>query len=109
MPNTFTFVPVYGASDETQTRVKTAQFGDGYQQRAGDGINNVLRAWNLTFSKTTNDMASITAFLENEGGVTSFLWTPPRGNQGLWICQSWNGTVNDGYDQLSVRFTEVFE
>lgn len=106
--STFTYIPVYGATETTRARVLKAQFGDGYVQRVADGINNYPRTWSLTFSKTQSDIETILTFLETEGGVTSFDWTPPRGSAGKWICEEWNTSVNDGYDQLTVQFTEVF-
>lgn len=109
MPNTFTYIPVYGAQLQTKPRVLTASFGDGYEQRVADGINTIRRVWNLTFTKTTTDMAAVIAFLENEGGITAFNWTPPSGSAGLWVCREWNNTINDAFDSLTVQFTEVFE
>ncbi len=109
MPNTFTYVPAYGARLQSTPRVRSAQFGDGYQQRVADGINSNRRVWNLTFSKTQSDIDTILNFLEGEAGVTAFTWTPPRGSSGSWVCPEWGNAVNDGYDQLTATFIEVFE
>jgi len=109
MPNTFTYNPTYGASEVTKPRVLVTTFGDGYEQRVVDGINHIRRVWNLTFSKTGADMAAVISFLENEGGVTSFNWTPPRGSAGLWVCREWSRAVNDAFDQVTLQFVEVFE
>jgi len=49
---TFTFSPKYGAALSKEPRVKMAQFGDGYQQRVGDGINTIAREWSLNFEGT---------------------------------------------------------
>lgn len=108
MPNTFSYIPTYGASEKTAPRVLSARFGDGYEQRVADGINSIKRVWTLTFSKSTADMANVIAFLANEGGVTSFNWTPPRGASGLFICREWDSAVQDGYDTASFTFEEVF-
>ena len=109
MPNTFTYIPTYGASEQTKPRVRAANFGDGYEQRVADGINTTKRVWTLTFSKSAADMATVVAFLANEGGLTAFTWTPPRGASGLWVCREWTSPVNDGYDTLNVTFEEVHE
>lgn len=106
--STFTYIPVYGATETTRARVLKAQFGDGYTQRVADGINTQPRTWSLSFSKTQADIETILTFLRTEGGVTSFTWTPPRGAVGKWICEEWNIAVNDGYDALTVQFVEVF-
>lgn len=107
--STFNYIPAYGATETTTARVLKAQFGDGYSQRIADGINNKPRSWSLSFSKTQTDIDLILAFLNAEGGVYSFDWTPPRGVAGKWICEQWNTTVNDGFDNLTVQFVEVFE
>lgn len=105
---TFTYIPVYGATETTRARVLKAQFGDGYAQRVADGINTQPRTWALSFSKTQTDIEDILTFLQTEGGVTSFTWQPPRGLSGQWICEEWSNSVNDGYDSLTVQFMEVF-
>lgn len=107
--STFSYIPAYGATETTTARVLKAQFGDGYSQRIADGINNKPRSWSLSFSKTQTDIDLILSFLNTEGGVNSFDWTPPRGVAGKWICEQWNTTVNDGFDNLTVQFVEVFE
>lgn len=108
MPNTFTYVPNAGASEKTTPKVLSAKFGDGYEQRTADGINNIKRVWNLSFVKTSADMANVISFLENEGGLTSFNWTPPRGAAGLWLCREWDRIAEANYDTISFQFEEVF-
>jgi hypothetical protein len=44
--STFTDIPG-SAALTTKPRVRTAMFGDGYEQRLADGINNAPRAWSL--------------------------------------------------------------
>lgn len=105
---TFTYCPAFGASDTTKPRVLKAQFGDGYQQRAGDGINIAPRQWSLSFSRKQSDIDAIRAFLEARNGIESFTWTPPRGASGRFLCEQWQGSVNDGADSLTVTFDEVF-
>jgi phage-related protein len=105
---TFNYCPAFGASDMTKPRVLVAQYGDGYQQRVADGINHMLRQWQLTFSSRQERIDEIRAFLDARAGVESFDWTPPRGDAGKWIAQEWQGQVNNGADALSVTFVEVF-
>jgi len=44
-----------GASETPKPRVLKAQFGDGYEMRVADGINNTPRTWSLAFNNRTND------------------------------------------------------
>ena len=105
---TFTFKPKYGASQAKAPRVKSAQFGDGYEQRVGDGINLIRRPWPLNFEGTKAEIEEIDTFLENEQGITSFNWTPPIGLAGKFICREWATAINE-YDNwtLSATFIEI--
>ena len=60
---TFTWAPQYGAANEVKPSVLTASFGDGYEQRTKNGINNLPRSWSLTFYNTPTDADSIEGFL----------------------------------------------
>ena len=44
-----------GAQLATEPRVIKTQFGDGYEMRVRDGINNTPRQWSLAFNNRTND------------------------------------------------------
>jgi phage-related protein len=109
--STFSTTPSYGAALKVAPRVRVAQFGDGYSQRVGDGLNNAPRSWSLTFGKRTEaEIDAIEAFLAGEGGTTAFDWTPPRGAAGKWVCKGWDRGL-DGFnnERLSATFDEVFE
>ena len=42
-----------GVSEQPEPRVLSARFGDGYEMRVVDGINNLPRQWGLTFNNRT--------------------------------------------------------
>ena len=44
-----------GAQEAPKPRVLKAQFGDGYEMRIRDGINNTPRTWNLVFNNRTRE------------------------------------------------------
>ena len=107
--STFTYSHTYGVNETKNPRVLKAQFGDGYQQRTADGINTIVRQWNLTFINTTANIADIDSFLTTAGGVDSFDWTPPHGSAGKFICEAWTrGKDSYGLDSLTATFIEVF-
>jgi phage-related protein len=107
--STFTWSPAPNATQQKQTRVKTAVFGDGYQQRVADGINTTPRSWSLTFTRKTADVDAIEAFLDARNGTESFDWLPPSGVTGKWICKSWPRTViHNSVQAISATFEEVF-
>ena len=87
------YYPDNNSSEKYKNRVLAAQFGDGYQQMAGDGINNELEKWALNFSNRPKaQVDAIRAFLVARAGVESFYWTPP-GETALsppkrWLCKN---------------------
>jgi len=106
---TFTYSPSYAANVTITPRVRTAMFGDGYQQRVADGINTKPRMWNLSFTQKDADIDNVESFLDTAGGVTSFDWTPPHGSIGKWKCKEWSRSkVTYGVDTLTATFEEVF-
>ena len=58
-------------------RTKIARFGDGYSQRAADGINNKIDSWNIIWDNLTEtEMDTIVAALDSVGGHDILTWTP---------------------------------
>ena len=107
--STFIWTPAPGASEENKPRVKVAVFGDGYQQRVGNGINTIARIWSVQFNRSTSDIDAISAFLAARMGVESFIWTPPAGVAGKWLCPDWTRTIRARNAQsISTTFEEIF-
>lgn len=74
----FTWNPSFGAQAAREPRIRSARFGDGYEQRAASGLNADLATWSLTFENRSDaDAASITAFLAARGGHEAFEWIAP--------------------------------
>lgn len=66
-------------------RTLSAQFGDGYEQTADDGINSKVVTWDVTYNNLNEDKAdTLIAFLDNVRGSTSFYATPRGESQQLW-------------------------
>lgn len=108
--STFIWIPSYTADVGERPRVLAARFGDGYEQRAGDGINNIPKVWKLTFNyRPTSEAAAIRAFLKTQAGVSAFDWTDPDGETLRFVCRDWNRTFNPGLLQsFSLTFEQVF-
>jgi phage-related protein len=104
---TFTWLPSTGTSDDKKLRVIKAQFGDGYAQRARDGLNTSLAKWTVEFNnRTTAEADAIEAFLEAQYGTTPFDWAPPNGTSHKFICDNWKRTEHS-FNQVSI--SGVFE
>jgi len=100
-------------------RVLTAKFGDGYEQRIVDGINNLNEEYSLSFkTRTKEEIDDIVAFLDTKAGVTKFTLTLPDSNNTTRTGErdvkvvSTDYSVNYEYDNfysLSLTLKRVFE
>ena len=74
-------VPDRTLSGSSTANVRTAKFGDGYEQRASVGINSISRDYSLSFANRSKTEADdIIAFFESKNGVTGFNFTIPDTN-----------------------------
>lgn len=108
---TFTWIPSHPAAADEAPDAKVAKFGDGYEQRQADGINNNLLKWSLTFAnRDLTETAEIIAFLRARGGIESFDWTDPDGNAGKYVCRSWSRSLPYGNMRtITATFEQVAE
>lgn len=99
-----------GERAELTPRVRVARFGDGYEQRVGDGINRLARRWSIRLAASQTVVNQADAFLRGLGGVQSFAWTALDGQPGRWVCRAWSIAYGpaDGAE-LTATFEEVFE
>ena len=62
-------------------RVRIQKFGDGYEQRLAEGINNIVDNFTLSFiNRVKAEADDIIAFFETKAGVTAFDFTYPDTN-----------------------------
>lgn len=111
MPS-FEWTPDFGSSKSSKPTVTPIKFGDGYEQRAANGINTNPKTWNLNFrNRDVSDIDDIEEFLDARGAVESFEWTPPRASDPIMVvCREWNRTIDHaGTDSLTATFEQVFE
>lgn len=92
-----------------------SQFGDGYEQRLPNGINNDRKIFNLTYKdRTKGDTEDIIDFFELKNGVTAFDFKYDKGDGAETsikvICSNWDWAANhDGFHTVIATFKEVFE
>lgn len=106
---TFTWTPAYASLNKAQApRVLKNSFGDGYSQRAGDGLNIILEKWTVEFTDTVTNITAIDDFLIAREGWDDFDWTSPRGTSSKYICPTWTRTfISNVVDKISATFEEV--
>ena len=75
----------------------------------GDGINNRVDSWSLTFVANKATAVAIKAFLDRHGNFKSFLWTPPLGELSFWRAAAPAVSANGaGLYTLTTTFTQSF-
>ena len=106
----FNWNPRRNPQGSVSFRTLSAQFGDGYAQVAQDGINSRVESWPLEFFGTQAETAPIKAFLDRHGGWKGFLWTPPLGQQSVFLMDGGYQLVplGGGWFTLSVTFKQKF-
>ncbi len=105
----FSWCPKVEPVGTTSFRNKSAKFGDGYEQRAKDGINNRSESWPLTFVGGQLKIMEIKGFLDARAGADPFYWTPPLGAQALFRCDSYQTSpLGAGIFSLTATFEQAF-
>lgn len=105
----FTYQPSYGASRKRKPRALVAAFGDGYEQRVGDGVNVDLVEWELVFqNRNATDADAIEAFFALKAAVTAFTWTPSGGSEITVVCRQWSRSYAEaGKNTITATFEQV--
>lgn len=92
-------------------KVVEVKFGDGYSQRALDGLNYKRRSWSIEWSNVNStEYTTIMTALDTAAGVDYFTWTPPGQSAGRWIASSVSVNVASGdIYSISATLREVFD
>ena len=109
--------PDKGFSRSNEPRVFIAEFGDGYEQRLANGINNIKQSFDVNFANRPKDeIDDIVAFFESKKGATAFNYVFSDSNETgseetvKVVCESWNQTWSyDDYYNLSATFRRIYE
>ena len=100
----FTWCPRIEPKGTNDFRTLSAQFGDGYVQEVGDGINNETRSWNLSFRGKAKYIKPIRDFLRAHKGYLPFEWRPPLEEMGLYKVTRFE-VVDHGAGSYSINAT----
>lgn len=104
MAERFTWRPNRSAPGTFQNAVRSAKFGNGYTQTAGDGINNETQSWDLTFTGRKAKIAAILNFLRAQKGYKPFIWKTPFDGDLYFLCNTYQPT-DQGGDMWSLTAT----
>lgn len=90
--------------------VRTAQFGDGYKQISGAGLNDEVLGYAFSFTGDPVTAREIYAFLRRHK-TKSFTFSPPGGDLALWrvVADSLQRvTLNKKVETVSATFEQAF-
>tara|TARA_R100000278_G_scaffold54111_3_gene45150 strand:+ start:152 stop:535 length:384 start_codon:yes stop_codon:yes gene_type:complete len=112
-----TIIPDKGMSRSNEPVIFKAEFGDGYQQRIANGINNLKQQFSVSFAtREKAEIDDIVGFFESTNGVTAFDFTfadtNASGNEETVKVYVSEFTQNWDYDDfytLSATFVRVYE
>ncbi|CAH7340692.1 putative Minor tail protein M [Vibrio chagasii] len=99
------------SSFQTSQSMLMIQYGDGYGQRAEDGLNNTRQTGSLIWIPLSlSERDDIQSFWQENGAVKTWLWTAPNDIERLWRFSGGisENNVGDKY-LLTVGVTEEFE
>jgi|TARA_B100001939_G_scaffold334419_1_gene335364 phage-related protein len=94
--------------------VHSISFGDGFEQRIANGINNLTQTMTVNFTtRPKEQIDDLVAFFESLGGVSKFRMTidDTNGNETIKVvCKSWEQTwAYDNFYSLTTTFERVYE
>ena len=113
MTETFNFDLRLGATGDIDQRTWENDFGDGYTQAGGTGINT--RSGNWDVSKTGyltegSELRAVRDFLDRHEGYKSFTWTPPGGVPGQYRAKGYKlNAMGAGLFSLSATFKQTYK
>ena len=112
-------VPDKTMTKQSTPKVLRASFGDGYEQRIVNGINNIEEEYSVSFrNRLKEDIDDIVVFLDGKGGVTKFPFTIPDSNNTTTtgehtiqvVCENYSTNYeHDNVYSLTATFRRVYE
>ena len=110
-------VPDRSFTQAYKPNVLKIQFGDGYEQRIQEGINNIKQTFSVAFNNRPKaDIDDIIALFVNKGGTSPFNFTYPDSNAGggettvKVVCEEFNQAyAYDGFYSCTATFRRVYE
>ena len=114
-------LPDKSLSRSSTPAVRTAQFGDGYQQRVADGLNSIAESYSVSFANRGKSVADdIISFivgttLELSGAKnfttgTALTFTNPNEKTVKVVCATWQQTYTELLgSSVTATFDRVYE
>jgi phage-related protein len=101
----------YNTSIDSEPKVLSIQFGDGYEQRMADGLNHDLVKFSLSFERRNKqESVAIAHFLSARQGYKAFYYRAPEpyGVLKKFVSASWSSQINfDNNYTINAEFKEI--
>jgi len=104
--------PDFTSSKSVSARILENTFGDGYTQRAADGLNAIRDAWSVSYTNlTTPEKNILETLLLSAAGWQAFWWVAMGETVAKkWTCKEWKFVpVAAGYWNMSGTFIQSFD
>ncbi len=105
--------PSYPVQKESKPKIRTVEYGDGYQQRFTFGLHNTVKIFNLQWTNLSEaDADTIETFLyDRVDDQASFDYLPPEELSSMkFVCKTWRKTIPyPTYATITATFEQVFE
>ena len=110
-------IPDKALTRNNKPRIIKIQFGDGYEQRIQEGINNINQEFAVSFTnRPKEEIDDIMAFLDNKEGTTAFDFTYPDTNASgaertvKVVCEDYTQSYSyDDFYSCTATFRRVYE
>ncbi len=107
----FIWIPSYNNTVESAPKTTIIQYGDGYESRIPNIINNNLITYNLIFDKIAiSELTAIIHFLTVRNSTESFVWygRAPYVRNLRFVAREWSDEeVFQNNYTLNVKFNQV--
>lgn len=109
--------PDRGFTRKNTAKIFRAEFGDGYEQRIANGINNLAQTLDVSFvNRPKDEIDDIVNFFESKNGVSAFTFriadtNDTNNEEAIKVyVEEWSQTWKyDDYYDLKATFKRVYE
>lgn len=116
---TATIIPDKSLSRTSTPKIRSAIYGDGYEQRAKSGLNSIEEEFNVTFVNRTKAVVDdLNVFFADKAGVSSFPFTIPdtdntttTGEKTIKVvCSTWETYYsNSDHYSMNATFKRIYQ
>lgn len=112
MTETFSYCTRVGASGDISQRTWENDYGDGYIQAGGIGINTKSQSWEISITgrmASGSDLMDARDFLDRHEGYKSFHWSAPGSGIGLYSSNGYKlSAAGAGIFTLTATFKQTY-